>query len=172
MDKFWITEKGYLYDVLLGDFKDDKFRPNQLFAISLPFILVNLEEARSILEKVRTLLYTPFGIRTLSPEDPDYCPYYFGDQYHRDKAYHQGTAWSWLLGPYIDCIIKIEGMELGRAEAKEIIKNFIPHLEEAGVGSISEIFDATSPHYPKGCIAQAWGVGEILRVYMEYKLYQ
>ena len=172
IDKFWLEDDEYLIDVLDGNSKDLKFRPNQLFAISLPFPLVHLDQARSILKKVKDQLLTPRGIRTLSPNDPDYRPYYAGDQYHRDQAYHQGTAWSWLIGPYIDSLIRVKGEVEGRIEAKQVISDFLPHLEEAGVGSVSEIFDASPPYYPKGCIAQAWGVAEILRVYLEYRLYE
>jgi len=172
ISKFWNENGSYLYDVLDNDFKDAKFRPNQLFAISLPFPVVNYEQARSILNQVREKLYTPKGLRSLSPDDPEYCSYYTGDQYNRDKAYHQGTVWSWLLGPYIDALMRIEGNINGRLEAKQVIQDFIPHFQEAGIGTVSEIFDAEPPFYPKGCIAQAWGVGEILRVYMGYKLYE
>jgi glycogen debranching enzyme len=134
--------------------------------------MVSLEQAKLILDKVRVKLYTPKGLRSLSPDDPEYCSYYTGNQYYRDKAYHQGTVWSWLLGPYIDCLIRIEGNIAGKIEAKKVIEDFIPHLSEAGIGTVSEIFDAEPPFFPKGCIAQAWGVSEILRVYLGYKLYE
>lgn len=172
ISKFWNETGGYLYDVVDGDYRDAKFRPNQIFAISLPFPMVNRDQAKLVLDKVRDKLYTSKGIRSLSPDDPEYCHYYTGNQYFRDKAYHQGTVWSWLLGPYVDCFMRIEGNIVGKLEAKKVIENFIPHLSEAGIGTVSEIFDADAPFYPKGCIAQAWGVSEILRVYLGYKLYE
>jgi glycogen debranching enzyme len=124
------------------------------------------EPARSILRIVEEKLYTPVGLRSLSPDDPAYEPQYAGDQRARDGAYHQGTVWSWLLGPFARAIVSVEG-ESGRARAKRVLEGILPHLQEAGVGTISEIFDGDPPHTPRGCIAQAWSVGEILRAYVE-----
>lgn len=167
---FWNEDGNYLYDVINGSYKDESFRPNQLFAISLPFGL--LDKVRSVLmfDQVKEKLLTPRGLRSLAPDSPGYKPYYFGDKISRDGAYHQGTVWSWLIGPYIDSLIRLYGRQ-GEQEAKELIEAFMPHFSEAGIGSISEIFDASAPFYPKGCIAQAWSVAEVLRVYMEYKLF-
>jgi len=166
---FWNKKKDYLYDVINGDKKDDSIRPNQIFAISLPYQLISEEKAKKVLEIVNEHLLTPVGLRSLSPSDPNYKSFYGGGQYERDGAYHQGTVWSWLLGPYIDALLKTNG-ESGKAEAKEIIKRFKPHLSQAGIGTISEIFDGNEPHHPRGCIAQAWGIAEILRVVNEYEL--
>ncbi len=166
-EQFWNSEKGYLYDVINGNEKDDSLRPNQLFAISLPFTLIDREKSRSILKIITAKLYTLAGLRTLSPDDPSYTSCYEGNAHQRDSCYHQGTVWSWLLGPYIDALAK-----LGSSSSllKNVIQNFIYHLNEACLGSVSEIFDAEFPHHPKGSIAQAWGVAEILRVINEYNL--
>lgn len=166
---FWFEEGGYLYDVIDGDVRDAAIRPNQIFAISLPFPTLTGTKARQVLKIVKEKLYTPMGLRSLAPDDPNYHPNYGGDQWSRDSAYHQGTVWSWLLGPLIDAIMRVEGAK-GREQAGKIIENFRPHLKEAGIGTISEIFDAEAPHQPRGCIAQAWSVGEILRASRTYNL--
>ncbi|HEV8504854.1 MAG TPA: amylo-alpha-1,6-glucosidase [Chitinophagaceae bacterium] len=166
-EQFWNNEKGYLYDVINGDEKDDSLRPNQLFAISLPFTLIDREKSRSILKIVTAKLYTLAGLRTLSPDDPSYATCYDGNAHQRDSCYHQGTVWSWLLGPYIDALAKLGS---STSLLKNVIQNFIYHLNEACSGSVSEIFDAEFPHHPKGAVAQAWGVAEILRVINDYNL--
>lgn len=169
VEKFWYKEGNYLCDVIdEEDDPDHTLRPNQLFAISLPFVLVEGEQAKAILKIVEEQLYTPVGLRTLAPDDPHYFPAYKGDVYERDEAYHQGTVWSWLLGPYIDGLIKVK---TEKSKVKSIVDNFAYHLNEACIGSVSEIFDADAPHQPKGCIAQAWSVAEILRVIKDYQLY-
>jgi predicted glycogen debranching enzyme len=169
--KFWFEEGGYLYDVIDGDVRDAAIRPNQIFAISLPFPLLTGKKARQVLKIVAEKLYTPMGLRSLAPDDPNYRPNYGGDQLSRDSAYHQGTVWNWLLGPFIDAIMRVEGTR-GRKRATKIIENFLPHLKDAGIGTISEIFDAEPPHAPRGCIAQAWSVGELLRAYFQYRLFK
>jgi predicted glycogen debranching enzyme len=168
--QFWYVEGNYLYDNINenGD-RITEFRPNQLFAISLPFALIEGDQAKVVLQHITELLYTPVGLRTLPVTDVHYTPVYGGDQYHRDSSYHEGTVWSWLLGPYVDAIMKVQG-EKGKEHAQEVINNFNYHLSEACIGSVSEIFDADSPHHPRGCIAQAWSVAEILRVVKEYNL--
>lgn len=169
INKFWNAEKGYLYDVIDGENRDDALRPNQIFALSLPFPLLEGEKAEKVFLQIKNKLFTPFGLRSLSPDHTLYKPYYSGNQYERDGAYHQGTVWSWLLGPYIDALVKLYG-ENGVKEASQIIACFRSHLDTAGIGTISEIFDGNEPFRPVGCIAQAWSVGEILRVCVEYKL--
>ncbi|MEP7232445.1 MAG: amylo-alpha-1,6-glucosidase, partial [Ginsengibacter sp.] len=170
-DKFWYEEGNYLYDVIDEHNNPDKtLRPNQLFAISLPFPLIEGEQAKAVLEIVEEQLYTPVGLKSLPKTDAHYIPVYGGDAWHRDSSYHQGTAWSWLLGPYIDAIIKVKGNE-GKADAQKVIDDFKYHLTEGCIGSISEIFDAEPSHHLRGCVAQAWSVGEVLRVIMEYGLY-
>jgi len=167
---FWYAAGNYLYDNIdeHGN-PDTSLRPNQLFAISLPYALIEAEQARAVLEIIQQQLYTPVGLKSLPKTDPHYVPVYGGDQWHRDSSYHEGTVWSWLLGPYVDAIIKVKG-ESGKAEGKQILENFKYHLNEACIGSVSEIFDAAAPHHPRGCIAQAWGVAEVLRVMKEHKL--
>jgi len=169
--KYWNEEVGYLYDNIdENGIQDLSLRPNQLFALGLCYpILDDAEKAKSVLKVVKEKLYTPVGLRSLSPDDERYIAVYGGDQYKRDSSYHQGTVWSWLLGAYIDSIMKIQdaGYEI---RAKKVINDFRYHLNEGCIGSVSEIFDADTPHYPRGCIAQAWGVAEMLRVIKEYGL--
>ncbi|MEP7109364.1 MAG: amylo-alpha-1,6-glucosidase [Ferruginibacter sp.] len=168
--QFWNMDGNFLYDVVEGDSKDATLRPNQLFTISLPYPLIEGDAARAILKIVEDKLYTPVGLRSLPAEDPRYVGIYGGDAWHRDSSYHQGTAWSWLLGAYVDAVIKVNGAE-GKAKAMEIINAFKYHLHEGCIGSVSEIFDAEPPHHPRGCVAQAWGVAEILRVIKDYELF-
>jgi predicted glycogen debranching enzyme len=163
---FWNPATQCLYDTVDGDRADDSLRPNQIFALCLPFPLITGERARLVLQLVEEKLYTPFGLRSLSPDDRNYRPQYGGDQWSRDSAYHQGTVWSWLLGPFADAVVAVEGEE-GRGRARQILEGIIPHLAESGIGSISEIFDADSPREGRGCIAQAWSIGEVLRSYVE-----
>ncbi|HEV8081779.1 MAG TPA: amylo-alpha-1,6-glucosidase [Chitinophagaceae bacterium] len=169
--KFWYEEGNYLYDVIdpSGN-PDNTIRPNQLFAISLPFELIAGEQAKAVLKIVEEQLYTPVGLKSLPKSDSHYIPVYGGDPWHRDSSYHEGTVWSWLLGPYVDAIMKVKGDE-GKIDAQKVINDFKYHLNEGCIGSVSEIFDAEPPHHPRGCVAQAWGVAEILRIIKEYELY-
>jgi predicted glycogen debranching enzyme len=166
---FWNEQQRYLYDHVNGDYKNTDLRPNQLYAISLPFSLLSDERANAVFEAVSKHLFTSRGLRSLSPLHPDYKPAYKGDVWSRDGAYHQGTVWSYLMGAYIDALFYVKG-DSAKNEASQIINSFAEHLNEAGVGTISEIFDADPPHNPRGCIAQAWSVGEILRVIAKYNL--
>jgi predicted glycogen debranching enzyme len=164
---FWNAEEGCLFDVL-GERPDASIRPNQLLAVSLPFPALEGEEARSVVGRVERDLLTPFGLRTLAPTDPRYRGVYAGDQYQRDAAYHQGTVWAWLIGPFVTAWVRVRGgTPAARREAAGFLGGFDEHLATAGLGSISEIFDGDSPHAPKGCISQAWSVGEVLRCYNE-----
>lgn len=168
LSKFWNSDAGCLYDVIdENGIADPSIRPNQLFAISLPFALIEGEQARSIVNIVEKELFTPVGLRTLPVSDPRYIPHYGGDQWHRDSSYHQGTVWSWLLGPYVDALVKTNS---SKEEINAVIQGFENHLNEACIGSVSEIFDANPPHHPRGCVAQAWGVAEWLRVIVDYHL--
>ena len=155
---FWNADAGCCFDVI----GDASLRPNQLFALSLPFPLFEGERAESILRVVDAKLLTPVGLRTLSPDDPRYRPQLVGPQRERDEAYHQGTLWPWLLGAYIDAVVRVRG-DRGRDAARALVDNMRAHLAEAGVGTISECFDGDAPHAPRGCIAQAWSVAEVLR---------
>jgi len=164
--RFWYAEGNYLYDVIDGEQGEDRsFRPNQLLAFSLKHAVLEEKYWDPVLEKVRERLLTPVGLRSLAREHPDYKPKYFGDLRARDAAYHQGTVWAWLIGPFIDAWLKVHPGE--RAEARKFLEGFVPHLNEACVGSISEIFDADPPFTPRGCIAQAWSVAEVLRCWVK-----
>ena len=161
---FWNEAAGCLYDVVDGDRIDASIRPNQIFALSLPYPLLAKNDAKAVLAVVEAKLVTPYGLRSLSPDDPAYRGRYEGDSLHRDAAYHQGTVWSWLLGPYADALVRTHGAP-GKAKARKALEGLVPHLREAGLGTISEIFDGDAPHAPRGCPAQAWSVAEALRVW-------
>jgi predicted glycogen debranching enzyme len=158
---FWNRNSQCCFDVVNPT--DASIRPNQLFAISLPFPLFNDARAEEILGVCEAQLLTPVGLRTLAPTDPRYRSRLVGDQHSRDTAYHQGTVWPWLLGPYIDALLRYRG-EAGVATARALLANLSTHLNEGGLGTIGEVFDGEAPHAPRGCIAQAWSVGEVLRV--------
>ena len=167
-EKFWYSDGNYMYDVIDENNMPDKtLRPNQLFAISLPYSLVESEKAKMILKIINEQLYTPVGLRSLPQTDEHYIAVYGGDSWHRDSSYHEGTVWSWLLGAYIDALVKVKTR---KPVLKNIIMAFSQHLNEGCIGSVSEIFDAETPHHPRGCVAQAWGVAEILKVIKEYNL--
>jgi len=158
---FWNRHSQCCFDVVNPN--DASIRPNQLFAIALPFPLFEDARAEEILRVCESQLLTPVGLRTLSPNDPRYRGRLIGDQRSRDTAYHQGTVWPWLLGAYVDALLRYRG-ESGIAAARTLLTNLSTHLNEAGLGTIGEIFDGDAPHAPRGCIAQAWSVGEVLRV--------
>jgi predicted glycogen debranching enzyme len=163
--RFWRPELGYLADVVDGPDGDDlALRPNQVFALSLPFALLDGDEARSALAAVGRALHTSYGLRTLAPTDPAYRGIIAGDRRTRDGAYHQGTAWAWLMGAYAEAIERFTG---DRAAALSVLRPFEAHLSDAGLGSISEVFDGDPPHLPRGCPAQAWSVAEVLRVWRQ-----
>ncbi|MEK7400267.1 MAG: amylo-alpha-1,6-glucosidase [Candidatus Poribacteria bacterium] len=167
---FWNEKAKCLYDCVYDDHFDDSIRPNQIFAISLPYQLIDGKKAESVLNVVHRELLTPFGLRSLSPKDKKYKSQYVGDQYSRDMAYHQGTVWAWLLGHFITAYVKVNGdNEETTVFIKTVFDIFIhEHLDDAGVGTVSEIFDGDSPHHPRGCISQAWSVAERLRSFFEY----
>ena len=160
---FWNEEAGCLFDVVNGAMRDASIRPNQVIAISLTNTMISKERSQRILRVVERELLTPRGLRTLSPSDPNYIGRYEGGPASRDGAYHQGTVWPWLMGPYITAYVKSFGNEAGREFAATWLENFEPHLHEACLGQISEIFDGDAPHTPRGCVAQAWSVAELLR---------
>jgi predicted glycogen debranching enzyme len=167
--RFWYEPGKHLFDVIDGPNGDDPAcRPNQLLAFSLKHPI--LEEARwpEVLEVARAKLLTPVGLRSLSPDHKDYKPKYDGDLRARDAAYHQGTVWAWLIGPFIDAWLKVHPGDF--EGAGKVLGGFVPHLREACVGSISEIFDAEPPFTPRGCIAQAWSVAEVLRCWIKCRL--
>ncbi len=162
---FWNHAQGGLYDVINGDQRDDAIRPNQLFAISLHYPVLHEDKWRQVVDLAGRELLTPFGLRTLSPNSSGYKGVYAGDPSQRDAAYHQGTVWPWLIGPYIFAYLKTTGKDPQTlANVKGMLLPFEEHLNAAGLGQISEIFDGDAPHAPRGCIAQAWSVAELLRV--------
>ena len=164
--RFWCAKEGYLYDVVDGENGDDAAcRPNQILAISLPHPVLDASNWKAVLETVCSRLLTPVGLRSLAPGHPDYKPKYYGDLRARDAAYHQGTVWAWLVGPLIDAWLKVYPDDT--AGARALLGGFIPHLNQACIGSISEIFDADPPFVPRGCISQAWSVAEILRCWVK-----
>ena len=164
--RFWYAEGGYLYDVVDGEAgNDDACRPNQLFAISLDHPVLDPAHWPRVLEVVRERLFTPVGLRSLAPGHPDYKARYYGDLRSRDAAYHQGTAWGWLVGPLVDAWLRVHPDDL--ATARSFLQGFVAHLEDACIGSISEIFDADRPYTPRGCVAQAWSVAEVLRCWVK-----
>ena len=165
---FWNDEYACLYDVVNGETRDASIRPNQVIAISLANTMVSQERAASVLRVIERDLLTPRGLRTLSPTDPNYIGRYEGGPRSRDGAYHQGTVWPWLMGPYITAYINTFGTEAGGRFASTWLEGFEPHLYEACLGQVSEIFDGDAPHTPRGCVAQAWSVAELLRAIVEH----
>ncbi len=167
--RFWNAECEYLNDVVDGDRSvDSSLRPNQILAASLPYPTIEAARARSVVQAIERDLLTPYGLRTLSPGDPRYCGRCLGDQWERDGAYHQGTVWPWLLGPFVTAYVRTaEDKGAARAQARGWLGAFGKHMRDAGVGQVSEIFDGDEPHEPRGCIAQAWSVAEILRAAVE-----
>lgn len=170
VEKFWNPQKNYLFDVLSDAGKDGSLRPNQIMATSLDFTMLDKVRAELAVESVWKLLLTPFGLRTLSSSDPRYIGAYRGNRLQRDTAYHNGTVWPWLLGPFITAFLKLRGHDSHRrAMAFEDFLQplFTVELHHACLGSISEVFDGDAPHEANGCIAQAWSVAEPLRAYVE-----
>ncbi len=165
---FWNEEAGCLYDVVNGDSRDASVRPNQIFAASLNHSMLSRETALSVVKTVERDLLTPYGLRSLAPNDPQYRGRYRGDSLSRDGAYHQGTVWAWLMGPFITAYVRAhDADETARERARGWLANFHTHLSEAGLGHVSEIFDGDAPHHPNGCVAQAWSVAELLRAAAE-----
>jgi predicted glycogen debranching enzyme len=164
--RFWNAAEGCLFDVVDGeDGRDDPaVRPNQVFAVSLKYPVLRRDKWEPVLEKVRQHLLTPVGLRSLAPGHPDYKPKYDGDLRARDAAYHQGTVWGWLIGHYVDATLKLTS---DKTAVRALLRGLEDHLEHAGLGQISEVFDATEPYRPRGCIAQAWSVAEALRVFLK-----
>jgi len=164
--RFWYEQGGYLYDVVDAENggSDDACRPNQIFAISLDHPVLEKARWQPVMDVVTDRLLTPVGLRSLAPGHPDYKARYYGDLRSRDAAYHQGTVWSWLIGPYVDAWRKLNpGKE---ADARRFLAGLVTHLDEACIGSVSEVFDAEAPYTPRGCVAQAWSVAEVLRCWV------
>ncbi len=165
---FWNDATGCLYDVVSDGPADPSIRPNQIFAVSLAHSMLASNRARRVVEKVQQHLLTPYGLRTLAPSDPQYQGQYTGGPVERDRAYHQGTVWPWLMGPFITAYVRVNGgSEAARRQAAEWLAPLEDHLTDGGLGHISEIFCGDAPQRPCGCIAQAWSVAEILRTLVE-----
>jgi predicted glycogen debranching enzyme len=168
--KFWNPEEGALYDVVHGNEADPSLRPNQIIAVSLDFSILDKTKQRAVVETVWKTLWSTYGLRTLSKDDPRYRGKYSGDRLDRDSAYHNGTVWTWLLGPFTTAFLKAKSYD--ECWRRFAFENFLqPLLQreilQAGLGTISEIFDGDPPHMPRGCIAQAWSVAEPLRTFYE-----
>ena len=163
---FWMEDKGYLRDVISGTKADEQIRCNQIWAVSMPFTMLSREQETRVVETVRRHLYTPWGLRTLSPEDPEFHPFYGGPQQERDMAYHQGTVWPFPLGAYCLAYLRIHDHSAqALQEVRDLLERMPDLLREGCVGQLPEIYDGAHPGPSKGCFAQAWSVGELLRVY-------
>lgn len=168
VQKFWYNEGGYLYDVLGEEGPDAALRPNQILVLSLAHPILRPEEGRRVLHAVWRELYATYGLRSLAPGDPAYRGVYRGDVVARDGAYHQGTTWGWLIGPFITAFRRVHGhSEASRRQAAAFVAPFKAHLRDHGIGFIAEIFDGNEPIIPRGCPAQAWSTAELLRAYVE-----
>lgn len=168
--KFWDKDNKYLYDCIIGEYKNINLRPNQLLALSLSYPVITEEKAKCVIDSVWRYLYTSYGIRSLSPCSPSYKGKYKGNQFERDSAYHQGTVWAWLMGPFITAVVNSYGYSDHIVSKLDLL--FEPlkdHIQRDGcIGTVSEIFDGNEPLNPRGCISQAWSVAEILRTYAEF----
>jgi predicted glycogen debranching enzyme len=165
---FWNDRRQCLHDCILPDRTiDSSLRPNQIFAVSLPYSPLRRHEQKCVVAAVAAELLTPFGLRSLSSDNKNYKPVCTGSPRQRDEAYHQGTVWAFLMGPFIEAYLKVnEFSKKSRKTALEFIEPLVEHLtEDACLGSVSEIFDGDAPHTPRGCPAQAWSVAELLRAY-------
>jgi glycogen debranching enzyme len=175
IEKFWNPERNCLFDVMNNGLRDPSLRPNQIIAVSLDFTMLDNVKANQIVETVQKKLWGAYGLKTLSDDDPRYRGRYQGDWMQRDTAYHNGTVWPWLLGPFVKAFLKLKNHEAqwrGFAFENFLKPLFTEELTRAGLGSISEIFDGDSPHEPNGSIAQAWSVAEPLRAYVEDVLFK
>jgi glycogen debranching enzyme len=167
-DLFWNESSGCLYDVISGENRDGSIRPNQIFAVSLFHNILAGEKAARVVAAVERDLLTPYGLRSLAPSDPQYHGRYEVDPFTRDSAYHQGTVWPWLIGPFVTAYLKINGRSAAaRKQAGQWLAEFQRYIEGEGVGQIPEVFDGDAPHRAGGCIAQAWSVAELLRTMVE-----
>ncbi|HYY98723.1 MAG TPA: amylo-alpha-1,6-glucosidase, partial [Pyrinomonadaceae bacterium] len=166
--QFWNEEAGCLYDVVNGEERDPSIRPNQIIAASLAHSMLSEERARRVVAVVERELLTPYGLRSLAPSDPRYAGRYEGGPEARDGVYHQGTVWAWLMGPFITAYVKAHGRSPeSKRQAAAWLAPLREHLKDAGLGHVSEIFDGDAPHAPRGCVAQAWSVAELLRAAAE-----
>jgi glycogen debranching enzyme len=163
IDNFWDSEKGYLADVVTSGKKDWSIRPNMIIATSLPYSPLEEAHMAQILEVAKSKLLTTRGIRSLAPNDIQYKGYYQGNQLQRDRAYHQGTVWPWLMGHFAEGYLKLHG-KAGKKFVQKLIQSFDGVMNQYGIGTVAEIYDGDPPHRPKGAISQAWSIGELLRM--------
>jgi predicted glycogen debranching enzyme len=167
-ERFWNESTGCLFDVVSADDRDASIRPNQVLAVSLFQSMLSGEQAKSVVAVVERDLLTPYGLRSLAPSDHKYRGRYEGDPYTRDSAYHQGTVWPWLMGPFLTAYLKVNGRSAkARKQAEKWLRELRRFMLDEGVGQISEVFDGDAPHRAGGCLAQAWSVAELLRVVVE-----
>jgi predicted glycogen debranching enzyme len=165
---FWNEQAGCLYDVVDGDGRDASMRPNQIFAVSLFHKMLPPAKAQAVVEAVERHLLTPYGLRTLAPGDPRYRGRYEGDPASRDSAYHQGTVWPWLMGPFISAYLHVRGnAPAAQAQARQWLAELLRYAAEEGLGQVPEVFDGDAPQRAGGCIAQAWSVAELLRAMLD-----
>ncbi|MEM9926847.1 MAG: amylo-alpha-1,6-glucosidase, partial [Cyanobacteria bacterium P01_D01_bin.50] len=163
LQKFWNPKAGYLYDTIEpDDYRNSQIRPNAILALSLRHCGISAQQGYQILERASKSLLTPYGLRSLEPDDPEYIGKYIGNSVSRDRAYHQGTVWSWLIGPFICAWKRFRSSEALPFDWEPLMHHF---LSDACLGSISEIFDGDEPHAPKGAVAQAWSIAEVIRHY-------
>ena len=161
---FWNEAAQCLYDVVDGDVRDASMRPDQIFSVSLFHQMLPPDKAKAIVDAVERHLLTPYGLRSLAPGDPRYSGRYEGDPRNRDSAYHQGTVWPWLMGPFISAYLYVQGHSReARAQARQWLAELRRYAAQEGLGQVPEVFDGDAPHRPGGCIAQAWSVAELLR---------
>jgi len=161
---FWNSQRKCLYDCVRPDKADDAIRPNQIFAVSLPHSALTPGQQAAVVACVRRHLLTPYGLRTLGPGEPGYRGRYGGTAFERDAAYHQGTVWAWLIGPFVEAFLRVNAFsDAAKARCRRMLGPLVRHLDDAGLGSVSEVFDGDPPHSPGGCPAQAWSVAELRR---------
>ena len=166
--QFWNEEAGCLYDVVSGGVGNASLRPNQIFAVSLHHTMLSAERTRRVVEAVERELLTPYGLRSLAPSDPQYSGRYGGGPAERDAVYHQGAVWAWLIGPFVTAYLKVHGRTSETVRrTQDLLAPLVAHLKEACLGHVSEIFEGDAPHAPRGAVAQAWSVAELLRTLME-----
>jgi predicted glycogen debranching enzyme len=166
--QFWNEAAGFLFDVVDGERRDGAMRPNQIFAVSLFHNMLPGERAGRVVAAVERELLTPYGLRSLAPSDPQYRGRYQGDPRSRDSAYHEGTVWPWLMGPFVSAYLKTNGRsDEARQQASQWLAEFRRYIEDEGVGQIPEVFDGDAPQRAGGCVAQAWSVAELLRCVVE-----
>jgi predicted glycogen debranching enzyme len=165
---FWNESGQCLYDCVTKEYKDSSIRPNQIFAVSLPFSPLTAAQQKAVVDCVERELLTPFGLRTLSPKDGKYKGRYEGNAQQRDSTYHQGTVWSWLIGAFIEAYLKVNNhSKQSKKNGSAMLEPLLNHFKTQGcIGSVSEVFDGDAPHRPGGAFAQAWSVSELLRAYL------